>query len=71
MACEEEPNLPDEKLFMCTQCARSMKLQELFYKDNNCRIYQTIISEFNKTQDYSEVYIIVIPHYFGCELDSV
>ena len=50
------------KLFLCTPCARSMKLQELSRKDNFCRVYQTkvsrtIISVFSKTQDYSEIYV--------------
>ncbi len=31
---------------------------------------QELISEYTKTQDSSEVYLIVIPHYFECKLDS-
>ncbi len=76
MARKEESSLPDEKLFTCTLCAKSVKLQELPFKDNSCHVYQmevsrTIISGFTKTQDYSEVYPIVISHYFGCELDRM
>ena len=32
---------------------------------------QALISGYTKTQDYSEVYVIVTPHYVGCELESV
>ncbi len=53
------------KHFLCALCARSI-----------CRVYQTevsktMVSEFAKTQDYSEVYIIAIPLYLRCILDSV
>ncbi len=45
-----------------------MTLQELSFKNNNCRIYQTevsrtIIAEFSEIQVYSEVNNIVIPLY--------
>ena len=68
MACEEKSSLSDVKLFMCALCARSMKLQEMSFRDNNCQVYQTDvsrsdISKLSKTQDCSESNTIVMPHY--------
>ncbi len=76
VAGKEDSSLPDEKIFVRTLCARSVKLQEQSFTLNNFRASQTkvsrtIISEFTEIQDYSEVNIAVIPHYFGCEFNSV
>ncbi len=76
MACKKSQVLSEVKLFLCALCARAMKLQELFFKDNNCRDCQSQVSRikipgFTKAQDYSDVYPMVIRHYVGfINLDS-
>ncbi len=63
-------SLPDLKHFVCTLCAGSLKFQELPFKDNNYRVYQTevtrtIISDSVKYSGYSEeVNTSVTPHSF-------
>ena len=58
MVCEENSGLPDVKLFVCTLCATSLKLQELSIKCNDYHVYQTevsrtIISDFSKNSGLS------------------
>ena len=68
MACEEKSTLPDVKaVSVYTMC--KVNEQELSFKVKNYRVYQsetsrTIISEFSKTEEYSEANIIVILLYF-------
>ncbi len=75
VTCKEEPSLPDEN-FSCAHYVQGLWSYKNCHSRTITPIYQTevsrtIIFEFTTTQDYSEVNIIVIPYYFGCELNSV